>query len=200
MAGIALLASVSRVGGIVLLAAAASTDSTGDISLRRKRGTEPARRNAQREVLQAQLEAAQQAEQRAEQDLQKRADAAQLVTDALAACGLTAPTPEAAATALEQWLTNHRTYVGQLGTAQREWAELQALLNGRTLQQLNQDASSAADHARDMAVRADPALLPSINPATAAGKLAELRETARQAESKAANSSGELQPVCPVSH
>ena len=192
VAGMALLASVSRVGGIVLLAAAIVLIALGVSQLRKKRGTEPARQNAQREILQAQLDAAQQADRRAEQDLQKRMDAAQLVTDALVACALTAPTLEAAATALEQWLTSYRTCVGQLGTAQREWAELQALLNGRTLEQLNQDASSAADHASDMAVRADPALLPSINPATVAGILGELRETARKAERKAANSSGEL--------
>jgi DNA repair exonuclease SbcCD ATPase subunit len=193
LAGIALLASVSRVGGIVLLAAAAILVALGISQHRRRHGTEPAQQNAQRQVLQARLEAAEQAEQRAEEDLQKRAGAAQLVIEALDACGLTAPTPEAAAAALEQWLASHRTHVGQLGTAQREWAELQALLDGRTLQQLNQDASSAADHARDVAVKAGPALLPSINPATAAGKLTELREIARQAERKAANSSGELQ-------
>ena len=90
-------------------------------------------------------------------------------------------------------MTNHHAYVGQLSTAQRKWAELQALLDGGTLEQLDHDSTSAAGHARDLAARADLAVLPTINPATAAGKLAELRETAREAERTAANSSGKLQ-------
>jgi AAA domain len=192
LAGVALLATISRVGGIVLLAAAIALGALGISQYRRRHGTESAQPNVQRQVLQARLEAAEQAEQRAGKDLQNRAVAAQLVTAALAACGLTARTPEAAAAALEQWQTNHETYLGQLGTAQRDWAQLQALLNGRTLQQLDRDAACASTHASDMAAQADPALLAVINPAIAAGQLAGLREAARKAERDAANSNGEL--------
>ena len=193
VAGVALLSTVSRVGGSVLLAAAVVLIVLG-ISLRRGGpGAEAAQRNAQRQILQTQLEASQQIEQRAEQDLKKRADAAQLVTEALAACGLTAATPEAAAAALEHWLASHRSSMGQIGSAQRQWAELQALLNGRTLQQQRQEAGSAARQARAMRAGVDAALLAAVKPATAAGKLAELRETAREAGRKAANASGDLQ-------
>jgi AAA domain len=193
VAGIALLATVSRVGGIVLIAVAAALIVLGIAQRRGGPGTEAAQRNAQREILQAQLEASQQTEQRADQDLKKRAAAARLVTDALAACGLSAPTPEAAAAALEQWLSRHHSHVGQLGSAQRQWAELQALLNGRTLQELRQDADRAARQARDMKAGADSALLAAIDPAAAAAKLAELRATAREAGRTAANASGDLQ-------
>ena len=134
LAGIVLLfATVSRVAGIVLLAAAVALAVPAISQRRQEPGADAVRRDAQRQVLQTQLEATQQAEQRAEQDLQKRADAAQSVTQALVACELTAPTPAAAAAALEQWLTRHQDYLGQLASAQRGWAELQALLNGHTL-------------------------------------------------------------------
>jgi DNA repair exonuclease SbcCD ATPase subunit len=193
VAGAALLAAVSRTAGIVLLAAAVALVVLG-ITLRRKGpGGEAAQRNAQREILRAQLEASQQAEKRAQQDLQRRADAAHLLTEALAACRLTAPTPDAAAAALDQWLTSYQGHTGKLGSAQRQWAELQALLSGRTLQQLREEADSAAGKARDLEIMADPALLAAIKPATAARNLAGLRETAREAGRTAANASGDLQ-------
>jgi hypothetical protein len=192
-AGVVLLATASRTAGLILLAAAVALVILG-ITLRRKgSGPETGRRNAQREVLRAQLEASQQTEQRAQQDLKRRADATHHVTEALAACGATAPSPEAAAAALEHWLTTHQGYVGQLGSAQREWAELQALIKGRTPRQLREQADTASRHAHDIRTAADPALLAAINPATAAAKLAGLRETAREAGRTAANSSGDLQ-------
>ena len=193
VAGVALLATVSPAVGIVLLAVAVALVVLG-IALRRKGpGGEAAQRNAQREILGAQLEASQQAEQRAQQDLKKRADTAHLLTEALAACRLTAPTSEAAAAELEQWLTRHQGHMGQLGSAQRDWAELQALLNGRTPRQLRDEADSAARQASDLATTVDPALLAAIDPATATGKLADLRETAREAGRTGAKASGDLQ-------
>ena len=95
--------------------------------------------------------------------------------------------------ALERWLTSHQGNVGELGSAQRQWAELQALLHGRTPQQLRQEAGRATRQARDIGAEADPALLAAINPATAAGELADLRENAREAGRTAANASGDLQ-------
>ncbi len=191
-AGVVLLATVSRAAGIALLATAVALVVLG-ITLRRKApSAEAAQRNAQREILRAQLEASQQTEQRAEQDLKKRAGATYLLTEALAACRLMA-TPEAAAAALEQWLTSHQGHVGQLGSAQSQWAELQALLNGRTSLQLRDEADRTARQARVIVTAADPALLAAITPATAAGKLADLRETAREAGRIAANASGDLQ-------
>ncbi len=192
-AGVVLLATVSRAAGIALLAAAVALVVLG-ITLRRKGpSAEAAQRNAQREILRAQLQASQQTEQRAEQDLKKRAGATHLLTEALAACRLTAPTPEAAAAALEQWLTSHQGHVEQLGSAQSQWAELRALLNGRTSLQLRDEADRTARQARVIVTAADPALLAAITPATAAGKLADLRQTAREAGRIAANASGDLQ-------
>ena len=83
--------------------------------------------------------------------------------------------------------------MGQLGSAQSQWAELQALLNGRTSLQLRDEADRTARQARVIVTAADPALLAAITPATAAGKLADLRETAREAGRIAANASGDLQ-------
>jgi hypothetical protein len=195
VAGVTLLATGSRAAGLALLVAVVALVILG-ITLRRKGpGVQAAQRNAQREILQAQLQASQQTEQRAEQDLRKRTDTAHLLTEALAACELTAPspTPEAAAAALEQWLTQHQGHAGQLGSAQGQWAELQTLLNGRAPQQLRDDAGRAARQTRDLRTAADPALLAAIDPASAAGKLSDLRETARETGRAAANASGDLQ-------
>jgi hypothetical protein len=191
VAGAALLATVSRIGGVILLAAAVVLVVLG--LLLRRGGSRVAPRDADRELFQAQLETAEQAEQRADQDLQKRAEAAALINAALAACGLTALTPQAAADALEQWQTSHNKNMEQLGSAQRQWADLQALLNGRTPEQLRQEAASATRQAHDMKTGVDPALLAAIDPATAAGKLGQLRNIAREAGQKAANSTGDLQ-------
>ena len=183
MAGAALLAAVSRTAGIVLLAAAVALVVLG-ITLRRKGPGARKRRSGTLSARSYGLPSWRQASRPSNarsRTSKKRAGATHLLTEALAACRRTAPTPEAAAAALEQWLTSHQGHVGQLGSAQSQWAELQALLNGRTSLQLRDEADRTARQARVIVTAADPALLAAITPATAAGKLADLRETAPQA-------------------
>lgn len=145
-----------------------------------------------RDTLQARLDARQQDEQRAEEARTKRAEAAQTITDAVASCGLPPDSPAALAAALESWLSERREQIDQAGEAQRRWAELQALLNGRTLGQLKEEADAAEQHAKQLAASADPMLLAEIDPEKAAEYLPELRNQANEASTEAATQTGEL--------
>jgi uncharacterized protein YhaN len=57
---------------------------------------------------------------------------------------------------------------------------------------LQQEASSAAQRAQELAAGADPASLSAADPAPAAERLPELRKTARNAETDAAAAFGDL--------
>jgi hypothetical protein len=153
---------------------------------------EQAAKARKRDLLETQLDACQQAERRAGQDRQTRANAAYLVTEAGAACELAAGTPEDTFSVLEKWSSRRGEQMEHLAAEQNEWAELQALLKGRPVAQLQQEASSAAQQAHELAAGADPALLSAADPATAAERLPELRKTAREAETQAAAASGDL--------
>ena len=153
---------------------------------------EQAAKARKRDLLETQLAACQQAERRAGLDRQARAHAAHLVTEAGAACGLGAGTPEDTFSVLEKWSSRRGEQMEHLAAEQNEWAELQALLKGRPVAQLQQEASSAAQQAHELAAAADSALLSAADPATAAERLPELRKTARDAETQAAAASGDL--------
>jgi DNA repair protein SbcC/Rad50 len=146
----------------------------------------------QREPLQARLEARQQEEQRADQDRQKRADAARLVTEAATACGLAADSADASATALTKWSAERSAQMDQAAVAQEEWTELQSLLNGRSLQQLQKEAASAALQAEILAKGVSFELLGAADPATADQQLPALRLEATESAKQAADASGDL--------
>lgn len=103
----------------------------------------------QREPLQARLEARQQEERRAGQDRQMRADTARLVTEAGTACGLATDSPDATARELGKWSAERSAQMEQAAAAQKEWTDLQALLNGRSLEQLQKEAASSAKRAEN---------------------------------------------------
>ena len=156
------------------------------------RRAEQAAEAQQREPLQARLEARQQEERRAGQDRQMRADAARLVTEAGIACGLATDSLGATARELGKWLTERSTQMEQAAAAQKEWTYLQALLNGRSLEQLQKEAANSAQRAEDLAVGVEPELLRAADPATAEQQLPALRLEATESAKQAADASGDL--------
>ena len=152
-----------------------------------------AARSGKRGLLETQLEARQQAERHAEQARRARAHAAELIAGAGAGCGLPAGAPEDTFSRLETWAAARGGQMRQLSAEHADWAEgLQALLQDRSLGQLQEDAASAAQRAREPAGTADPGLLSAADPATAAEHLPGLRETAREAGTQAADATGDL--------
>lgn len=146
-----------------------------------------------REILQPRLAARREAEQRADHDRRKRSDAAQQIAAAAAAAGLDPGEPEPGAGALEEWSRERSRQLERLGAAQNDWAELQALLGERSVDDLRQEAEQAARQARDLAMGVDPGLLAAVEPATTSQRLGELRREASEAREKAATAMGDLQ-------
>jgi exonuclease SbcC len=147
---------------------------------------------ARRQDLSAQLSAVQSAEARAAHDEQERARAIHDLLTAAQACGISAETPDQAAGALKEWVQQREARLGEVSVVEREWAELAALLAGRTLADLEQAASSARDEAQRLATGVDPAVLASVDAATATDRLPALREDVAEAETLAASAAGEL--------
>ena len=77
------------------------------------------------------------------------------------ACGFSPARPEKCAVALEEWSTRRGTTLGELVHAQEEWAELQALLAGRNLADLEEAARAADLEASQLEATVAPALLES---------------------------------------
>jgi DNA repair exonuclease SbcCD ATPase subunit len=151
-----------------------------------------AQQASRREHLAAQLEARQQQEHRAETDQEDRGRAAALVAEAGAACGLPAAPAETMAASLEKWQEQRAEQTAEADKARQQAAELKALLSGRTLADLAQEAEAAARYAERLAAGADRGLLAATDPVHAAGELPGLREEAREAGNQAATAEGEL--------
>ena len=130
VAGVALLATASRTGGIALLVAAVALVVLGISRLRAGPGVDAAQQNAQRDILQAQLETTRAG----------RAARGAGPTET-ARCGATSdrcagrmwnhcPHSPSRCRCTRTLADQPHDKCGQLGTAQRQWAELQALLAG----------------------------------------------------------------------
>lgn len=157
-----------------------------------ERRAEQAQQAAKRTELTTQLEARKTQEQRASTDRQKRQAAAALVNQAATACGLPAGPADSAAAALKTWLKQRTEATAAADKARNQAAELKALLNGRSLDQLTQDATNARLQAAEHSGRADPVLLATIDPAAATGRLSELHRQAKEAAAQAADAAGDL--------
>lgn len=153
---------------------------------------EQAQQARQRDSLVSRLNDRRAAEARAEQDRQKRAEAARLVAEAGSACGFPPAPPADTASELGAWQEQRKARTERLAAAQNDWAELRALLNGRTLPELRDEAQTAGTHAAALAARVDPAHAAAADPATAEARLAGLREAASKASVNAATAEGEL--------
>lgn len=157
-----------------------------------KRRASQAQQASSRAELAAQLEARKEQEHRADTDRQKREAAADLVKQAAAACGLAAGPAESAAAALEGWLAQRSEALAAADEARGQAAKLEALLNGRSRDELTQDAKNAGLRAAKLAAGADPALLAAADPATATEELPQLRNEASNAATLAADAAGAL--------
>jgi hypothetical protein len=151
-----------------------------------------AQRAARRSELVMELTAARATEQRALQDLTARNGTAQLVLSAARACGAGAVTPEEGAIALEEWSARRTADLDRLVHAQEEWAELQALLSGRTLADLEHAARGADEEASRLELDLAPGLLASVAASLATADLARLQFEARAAAQRADTAAGEL--------
>jgi DNA repair exonuclease SbcCD ATPase subunit len=156
------------------------------------RRTGQAQQASRRADLAAQLEARQQQERRADTDRQEREAAATLVAAAATACRLPTGPAETAAAGLEKWLAQRSETTAAADKARRQAADLEALLNGRSPDELTHDEENARRRAAELAARADPALLAAAAPATATEQLPELRQEASDASVAAADAAGDL--------
>lgn len=170
-------------------ALAAAVQSYRDACSRR---AEQANGSRRREPLQARLEARQRDEERAVHDKQKRVAAARLVAEAGRACGCASDSTEVIASALDEWMRRRGEQVKQAEETQEQRTELQALLNGRSLDQLGADATSATQRAEALKAGVDPELLAAVDPAGAERRLPALREEATEAAKHAADACGDL--------
>jgi DNA repair protein SbcC/Rad50 len=118
-----------------------------------------ARQASRRADLAAQVEARQQQERRAGTDRQEREAAAVLVAEAAAACGLPAGPAETAAAGLEKWLVQHSEATAAADKARQQAADLEALLNGRSLDELTRGAETTRRRTTELSARADSALV-----------------------------------------
>ena len=162
-----------------------------------------AREAARSGPLTAELAASRAAEQRATQDLEARKVAADQIVAAAQACGFSPARPEKCAVALEEWSTRRGTTLGELVHAQEEWAELQALLAGRNLADLEEAARAADLEASQLEATVAPALLESPTKKAEDCDQSKLREQVRKAAQRADTAAGELaqfaaglDPVC----
>jgi hypothetical protein len=150
-----------------------------------------ARRASRRDVLAGQLAAVEAVEDRVARDEQNRVDASTALTGAARAAGIAADNPEQAFAALSQWLARRATQLEKASHAEREWAELRALLGDGTVADLRRAADVAQSRATGLA-STNPAGSADVDPTTAADRLPALREEAAAAESKAAEAAGAL--------
>jgi len=147
---------------------------------------------ARRSDLAVQLSGIQFVEQRAVHDEQEYARAVRELIAAADACGLPSDGPERAAGALSEWVAQREAQLGEVSVAEREWAELVAVLAGGSLGDLEHATASARDKAQILATGLDPDMLAMVDPAAAADRLPALRQDASSAATHAASAEGEL--------
>jgi hypothetical protein len=115
-----------------------------------------ASRAANRQALDQQLLDRQTAEQAVRDAEERRAGAEQKVLAVLALCGLEASGPEAASNYLSRWQIERTATLVTFDEATREFAELNALLDGGTLEDLETKTSDYQRQAEELAVEFSP--------------------------------------------
>lgn len=113
-------------------------------------------RAARRDSLNRQLLDRESAEKSLDDVQAQWSDAAQKIMAALTACGLAAPDPETAIDLLRSWQKERKARLVNFGEASREYAELNALLDGGTLADLEAQTSEHQRHAEALAAASGP--------------------------------------------
>jgi len=122
----------------------------------------------------------------AEQRQAVRKAAGDGVLAAAAAAGLSETDPGAAATALQAWKADHHSDVEGQDAATREWAQLEEVLGGETVESLLESARQARAVADELAVRFSADELDSLTAEDTAVKLPGLRTAHAKALDEAA--------------
>ncbi|HVW81011.1 MAG TPA: AAA family ATPase [Mycobacteriales bacterium] len=147
---------------------------------------------ARRADLVRQLEAALEAERRVASDVQARGAAANQLVRVARERGIPVDTPEQAETELMEWQQRRAERISRLSDEQKDWTQLNALLNGGSLNDLRSITSTASEKAGALAARVSPEVLATVDGATADEQLPRLREEAAQTSNLAATAEGEL--------
>ena len=136
----------------------------------------------QHTALAAQRQATEQVETRAASDRAARLQASTALLDAAVACGIDSADESAARQGLVAWQAERSTARRASDDAARDWRELQTLLDGRTVEDLQAEATVARQRAKALAVESTTAL----DPDEAADRLEVLRAVADDARLTAA--------------
>lgn len=134
-----------------------------------------------------QLKLALEQRKRAEEQHAAREEALAALREAATTLELGEPDPEDIAAKLRAWQGERQAALGAHDEAQREWAELEQLLNSRTLEELKEEArqrTAAADRASDGLW---PAELDAVDPKVAGSELPGLRRELQGAAELAAS-------------
>jgi len=115
-----------------------------------------AERAAARESLENQLSDREAAEKAVADAQAQCSNAERRIMAALAACGLDAPDAEAAGDALRHWQEERKERLARFDRAAREYAELNALLDGGTLEELEARAFQHQREAEELAAASGP--------------------------------------------
>lgn len=122
-----------------------------------------------------------------------RARAAQSLRDAASRCNLSAPDEPALSASLRAWLGKRGQEIKAEEAAQREWAELQATLKGRTLADLEADATTRRNAASELSRELRTSDLANVaSKGDVAARLPRLRAADQQARSEADRLAGQV--------
>ncbi len=122
-----------------------------------------------------------------------RARAAQSLRDAASRCNLSAPDEPALAESLRAWLGKRGQEIKAEEAAQREWAELQAMLKGRTVADLETEASTRRNAATELSRDFQTSDLAGVaSKGDLAGQLPRLRAADQQERSEADKLAGQV--------
>lgn len=142
--------------------------------------------------LTAQLEAARAAEQRADADTLARETAAHRLLAAAQLCGVATDDPEQAEAALEEWERHRAGKLTQLADEQGAWARMEALLDGRTLDELRALTRTAQAKAQALLARLPAERVAGVDGGTAGDALQALRDDSADVGRLASAADGEL--------
>ena len=147
---------------------------------------------AERPTLEAQLAQRVRAEETVTNQLSALGAAERQVREALAVCGLSAATSQEAVAELEAWEEHHKSDLEAVDAARSEWAELESLLSGRSLDELNEACRAVA---ADAILRAEGFLESEVVTLAAddpESQLSQLRQIAAETGEAAASAEGAL--------
>jgi len=142
--------------------------------------------------LEAQLRERKRAEEMAANFASARQAANDQILEAAQACGLSVGSPDEAETALDAWELRRQGELHDLETRQKDWAELEALLGGRTVDELAAALSAAEKDVQARVARFDSNEVAALADEDVASKLPARRAAAMTARAKVATAEGAL--------